>query len=222
MVPLETDQARQFDEIAAWKSERASLVMAAFRRVAAPFLLSLARAVPDKTLLCWPCRPKRFPSRRRSTGNPPRAAPKDLGGSHSWSLAECDALAAATSAVAERRAPARRCRRRDRRHRHRDVERAGPPGLGPAVDRAGRARATASPSMPRTTGGSSWPSSSSRRPTPPRVARRSAGSSATWVRTRPLPLRAALPSPWTGWNRSCSRTWPSAPCPCSATSPGSP
>jgi len=46
MVPLNEYEARQADEIAAWKSERPSLVMAAFRGLSRPLSRLAARVVP--------------------------------------------------------------------------------------------------------------------------------------------------------------------------------
>ncbi len=50
MVPLNEYEARQADEIAAWKSERPSLVMAAFRGLSRPLSRLAARVVPDGTI----------------------------------------------------------------------------------------------------------------------------------------------------------------------------
>ena len=50
MVPLNEYEARQADEIAAWKSERPSLVMAAFRGLSRPLSRLAARVVPAGTI----------------------------------------------------------------------------------------------------------------------------------------------------------------------------
>ena len=50
MVPLNEYEACQADEIAAWKSERPSLVMAAFRGLSRPLSRLAAKIVPDGTI----------------------------------------------------------------------------------------------------------------------------------------------------------------------------
>ncbi len=105
MVPLNEYEARQADEIAAWKSERPSLVMAAFRGIGRPLSHLLARIVPDETVRSLAAKAEAM---SKSFVGPPeiacKAGLKDLSELRSWTLEECDALAATISATAERRA----------------------------------------------------------------------------------------------------------------------
>ena len=105
MVPLSEYEARQADEIANWKSERPSLLMAAFRGLGRPLSRLLARAVPDATVRSLAVKAEAM---SKSIVGPPeiasKARPKDLSELRSWTLAECDALATTISGSAERRA----------------------------------------------------------------------------------------------------------------------
>jgi len=105
MVPLTEYEARQADEIAAWKSERPSLLMAAFRGIGRPLSRLLTRAVPDKTVGSLAVKAEAM---SKSFIGPPeiarKAGLKDLSEPRSWTLAECDALATTLSGTAERRA----------------------------------------------------------------------------------------------------------------------
>lgn len=105
MVPLTQYEARQADEIAAWKSERPSVLMAAFRGIGRPLSRLLARAVPEKAVRALAVKAEAM---SKSVVGPPDIArtaglkdPREL---RSWSLAECDALAVSISRSAERRA----------------------------------------------------------------------------------------------------------------------
>jgi hypothetical protein len=105
MVPLFEYEARQADEIAAWKSERPSLVMAAFRGISRPVSLLLARFVPDEALRSLATKAEKMATRFAAPDEiAHQAGVKDLSELRSWTLEECDALAATISAVAERRA----------------------------------------------------------------------------------------------------------------------
>jgi hypothetical protein len=105
MVALTAYEARQADEIAAWKSERPSRLMAAFRGIGRPLSRLLARAVPATTVRSLAVKAEAM---SKSVIGPPAIAryarPNDLGEPRSWTLAQCDALAATISGSAERRA----------------------------------------------------------------------------------------------------------------------
>jgi EcsC protein family len=105
VVPLNEYEARQADEIAAWKSERPSLVMAAFRGVGRPLSRFLARVVPDETLRTLANKAEELSTRYAAPHEIARqVGVKDLSELGRWTLAECDALAATISAPTERRA----------------------------------------------------------------------------------------------------------------------
>jgi hypothetical protein len=105
MIPLDEYEARQADEIAAWKSERPSLVMAAFRGVSRPLSRLLARIVPDETLRTVAAKAEELSQRYAAPEEiAQKAGVESLEDLRSWTLAECDALAATISAPAERRA----------------------------------------------------------------------------------------------------------------------
>jgi hypothetical protein len=105
MIPLDEYEARQADEIAAWKSERPSLVMAAFRGVSRPLSRLLARIVPDETLGTVAAKAEELSQRYAAPEEiAQKAGVRSLDDLRSWTLAECDALAATISAPAERRA----------------------------------------------------------------------------------------------------------------------
>jgi hypothetical protein len=105
MVPLNEYEARQADEIANWKSERPSLVMAAFRGISRPLSRLLARVVPDETLRSVATTAEELATRYAGPDEiVHQAGVKDLSELRSWTLEECDALAGTISASAERRA----------------------------------------------------------------------------------------------------------------------
>jgi EcsC protein family len=107
MTPLDEYEARQADEIAAWKSERPSLVMSAFRGIGRPLSRLLARVVPDETIQSLATKAEELSTRYAAPEEIARkAGVNDLSELRTWTLAECDALAAAISAPAERRAMA--------------------------------------------------------------------------------------------------------------------
>ncbi len=105
MVPLDEYEARQADEIAAWKSERPSLVMAAFRRLSQPLTRAAARAMPASTfgsvVLKAEQMSEMFGGKKEVAR---RAGARNIADLRSRTLAECDALAAEVSTPAERRA----------------------------------------------------------------------------------------------------------------------
>jgi EcsC protein family len=105
MVPLTDYEARQADEIAAWKSERPSRLMAAFRGIGRPISRLLARAVPETTVRALAVKAEAM---SKSLIGPPEISldrgQKEPSETLFWSLAECDALAITISGSAERRA----------------------------------------------------------------------------------------------------------------------
>jgi len=105
MVPLTEYEARQADEIADWKTERPSLLMAAFRGVGRPLSRFVSRLVPGKTVGSLAVKAEAM---SKSLVGPPVLAPEaglnDISVLQSWTLEECDTLAAAICEAAERQA----------------------------------------------------------------------------------------------------------------------
>ena len=105
MVPLNEYEARQADEIAAWKAERPSLVMAAFRELSRPVSRLAARAVPQGTIRALVSKAEAMSEK---FGGPAeiarRAGVHDIRELRDRTLEECDRLAATISTPAQRQA----------------------------------------------------------------------------------------------------------------------
>jgi hypothetical protein len=103
MEPLNDYEAARAREIAAWKSERPSLLMAAFRGVGRPLSRLLVRFVPDSAVHSLAMKADAV---SRNLVGTPGIGSKASGetAARTRSLAECDALAHHHSGTAERRA----------------------------------------------------------------------------------------------------------------------
>ncbi len=105
MVPLNEYEVRQADEIAAWKSERPSLVMAAFRGLSRPLSRLAARLVPDGAIHKVVAKAEAM---SENLGGPAEivrlAGVTDIRMLHDVTLEECDRLAVTISTPAQRRA----------------------------------------------------------------------------------------------------------------------
>ena len=107
MIPLNEYEARQADEIAAWKSERPSLVMTAFRGLGRPLSRLLARIVPDETLQTLAAKAEEFSTRYSAPDEIARkAGVGDLSELRSWTLRRVRFPCGNHQRVAERRAMA--------------------------------------------------------------------------------------------------------------------
>jgi hypothetical protein len=105
MIPLNEYEAQQADEIAAWKSERPSLVMTAFRRLSQPLTRAAARVMPASAFQSVVLKADQM---SQKFGGPAeiarKAGVKDVTELRTWPLEECDRLADDISAPAEREA----------------------------------------------------------------------------------------------------------------------
>jgi hypothetical protein len=105
MVPLNENEVRVADEIAAWKSERPSLVMAVFRGLSRPVSRLFARFIPDDTIRSLVTKAEAMTENFGGQEEIARkAGVRDLSDLKTWPLAECDRLAETVSAPAERKA----------------------------------------------------------------------------------------------------------------------
>ncbi len=105
MVPLNEYEARQADEIAAWKSERPSLVTAAFRGLSRPLSRLAARVVPDGTVRSLVAKAEAMSGKFGGAAGIARmAGVSDIRELGDRTLEECDRLAMAISSPAQRRA----------------------------------------------------------------------------------------------------------------------
>jgi hypothetical protein len=103
MVPLNEYEARQADEIAEWKSERASLVMAAFRGMSRPLSRLASKVIPQETIRSILDRAETVSQKLDGREEIARkAGVSDVCELGKWTLEECDRLAASISAPAER------------------------------------------------------------------------------------------------------------------------
>jgi hypothetical protein len=103
MVPLNEYEARQADEIADWKSERPSLVMAAFRGMSRPLSRLAAKIIPRATIRSILEQTENVSEKLDSRGEVARAADvKDIRALSKSTLQECDRLALSVSTPAER------------------------------------------------------------------------------------------------------------------------
>jgi len=105
MIPLDEYEAGQADEIAAWKSERPSLVMAAFRGISRPLSRLASKVVPEATVRSL-MEKAEHPSERFGGQEEVarRAGVRNIRELRTRTLRECDRLAATVSAPAERQA----------------------------------------------------------------------------------------------------------------------
>ncbi len=105
MIPLNEYEAGQADEIAAWKSERPSLAMAAFRGLSRPLSRVAARVVPDGTIRAVVAKAESMSARFGGPEEIARmAAVHDVRELRDWTLEDCDRLAVTVSTPAHRRA----------------------------------------------------------------------------------------------------------------------
>jgi len=105
MVPLNEYEARQADEIAAWKSERPSLVMAAFRGMSRPLSRLAARVVPDGAIRALVAKAEQMSEKFGGPEEIARlAGVRDIRELRDRTLEECDRLAVTISAPAQRQA----------------------------------------------------------------------------------------------------------------------
>jgi hypothetical protein len=105
MVPLNEYEAKVADEIAAWKSERPSLVMVAFRGLSRPLSRLCSRFIPDDAMRALVTKAEAMSKHFGGQDEIARkAGVRDLRELKAWPLEECDRLAATTSAPAERQA----------------------------------------------------------------------------------------------------------------------
>ncbi len=103
MVPLNEYEARQADEIAEWKSERPSLVMAAFRGMSRPLSRLASKVIPRETIRSILDRAETMSQKLDGREEIARkAGVSDVRELWKWTLEECDRLAASISAPAER------------------------------------------------------------------------------------------------------------------------
>jgi hypothetical protein len=105
MIPLNEYEARQADEIAAWKSERPSLVMTAFRGMSRPLSRLAAKVVPEATIRSVMEKVEDVSQKTDWTKEVAhQAGVQDIHELRNRTLEECDQLAAAFSVPAERQA----------------------------------------------------------------------------------------------------------------------
>ena len=105
MVPLNEYEARQADEIAAWKAERPSLVMAAFRGLSRPLSRLAARVVPHATIRALIAKAERMSEKFGGPEEIARmAGVHDIRELRDRTLEECDRLAVTISTPAQRQA----------------------------------------------------------------------------------------------------------------------
>lgn len=105
MVPLNEYEARQADEIAAWKSERPSLVMAAFRGLSRPLSRLAARVVPRETIRALIAKAEAMSEKFGGPAETARmAGVHDIRELRDRTLEECDRLAVTISTPAQRQA----------------------------------------------------------------------------------------------------------------------
>ena len=105
MVPLNEYEARQADEIAAWKSERPSLVMAAFRGLSRPLSRLAARVVPHETIRALVAKAEAMSEKFGGPEEIARmAGVHDIRELRDRTLEECDRLAVTISTPAQRQA----------------------------------------------------------------------------------------------------------------------
>src|SRR5271157_5774259 len=105
MVPLNEYEARQADEIAAWKSERPSLVMAAFRGFSRPLSRLASRFVPGGTIRAVVAKAETMSAKFGGAEVIARmAGVHDIRELREWSLEACDRLAVTISTPAQRQA----------------------------------------------------------------------------------------------------------------------
>src|SRR5271166_2005194 len=105
MVPLNEYEARQADEIAAWKSERPSLVMAAFRGLSQPLSRLAARVVPQGTIRALVAKAETMSEKFGGPAEIARmAGVADIRELRDRPLEECDRLAVTVSTPAQRQA----------------------------------------------------------------------------------------------------------------------
>jgi EcsC protein family len=103
MVPLNEYEARQADEIAEWKSERPSLVMAAFRGMSRPLSRLASKVIPRETIRSILDRAEAMSQKLDGREEIARkAGVSDVRELWNRPLEECDRLAASISAPAER------------------------------------------------------------------------------------------------------------------------
>jgi hypothetical protein len=103
MNSLNEYEAQQADEIAAWKSERPSLVMAAFRGLSRPLSRLAAKVVPDTTVHELIEKAGKTSEKRDGEGEIARkAGVQDIRELGNRTLEECDRLAATISSSAQR------------------------------------------------------------------------------------------------------------------------
>ncbi len=105
MVPLNEYEARQADEVAAWKSERPSLVMAAFRGLSRPLSRLAARVVPHGTVRALVAKAEAMSEKFGGPEEIARmAGVHDIRELRDRTLEECDRLAVTISTPAQRQA----------------------------------------------------------------------------------------------------------------------
>src|SRR4051794_6282458 len=105
MIPLDEYEAGQADEIAAWKSERPSLVMAAFRGISRPLSRLASKVVPEATVRSLVEKAEHLSERFGGQEEVARrAGVRNIRELRTRTLRECDRLAATVSAPAERQA----------------------------------------------------------------------------------------------------------------------
>src|SRR5262249_34989254 len=94
MVPLNEYEASQADEIASWKSERPSLVMAAFRAISRPLSRLLAGVIPDDAVRALITKSEAMSEQFGGQDEIARKARvREIGELQAWPLGECDRLA---------------------------------------------------------------------------------------------------------------------------------
>ncbi len=104
MVPLNEYEASQADEIAAWKSERTSLVMEAFRGLSRPLSRLAARAVPHDAFVKLVAKAEAMSQKFGGAEEIARLAKvHDIAELRNRPLEECDRLVRTISTPAQRR-----------------------------------------------------------------------------------------------------------------------
>ena len=105
MVPLNEYEASQADEIAAWKSERTSLVMEAFRGLSRPLSRLAARAVPHDAFVKLVAKAEAMSQKFGGAEEIARLAKvHDIAELRNRPLEECDRLVRTISTPAQRKA----------------------------------------------------------------------------------------------------------------------
>jgi hypothetical protein len=105
MIPLDEYEAAQADEIAAWKAERPSLLMAAFRGISRPISRLASKVVSESTVRTLVERAEHLSEKFGGQEEiARRAGVRDIRDLRIRTLRECDGLAATVSAPAERQA----------------------------------------------------------------------------------------------------------------------